>query len=103
MIDLPDDLFRKANAVAALRGISLKDLISSCVESGLAPTVEVGTKGRIAVLPEFIARTGKPIASPSSEEIERILLIEDSDAKSIFLKSMQLPGFDVLHLRPELI
>ena len=35
-VDLPDLLFRQMKATAALRGISIKDLVSAAVESEIA-------------------------------------------------------------------
>jgi len=77
-IDLPDDLLRRAKAVAALRGLKLKDLIASFIERGLelsAPLAEM--PGHRRPLPAFIQPTGRPIPSLSSAQIEEILLRED--------------------------
>jgi predicted transcriptional regulator len=35
-IDLPDDLFRRAKAIAALRGATLKDLVTDALRAFLA-------------------------------------------------------------------
>ena len=35
-IDLPDPLFRRMKATAALRGISIKDLITTAIESEIS-------------------------------------------------------------------
>lgn len=35
-VDLPDDLFRRVKATAALRGTSLKDFITQAIEDELA-------------------------------------------------------------------
>ncbi len=37
-VDLPDTLFRRAKATAAVRGVSLKDLIITAVERETQPT-----------------------------------------------------------------
>jgi len=39
-IDLPDDLFRRAKATAALQGKSLKELVASVLEKGLPREAE---------------------------------------------------------------
>ena len=80
-VDLPDDLFRRAKATAALRGMKLKDLIASCLEDGLSngslsvtPSARPGRSS-----PPLIAEamTGKPIRALSNEEIAAIELEED--------------------------
>jgi hypothetical protein len=43
-IDLPDDLFRRAKATAALRGVKLKELFTSIIERGLMTAPEVGER-----------------------------------------------------------
>jgi len=79
-IDLPDDMFRRAKAVAALRGLSLKELISSFVETGLGRGDSGQTMGHDRPLPEFIKRSGVPIASLSNAEIEEILIKGDLES-----------------------
>lgn len=37
-VDLPDALFRRAKATAAIRGVSMKDLLISAVERETQPT-----------------------------------------------------------------
>lgn len=76
-IDLPDDLFRRAKAVAALRGMSLKELIGSFVEAGLGLGDSSKTSGHKSPLPEFLPRTGTPVPSLTNAEIEEILMKED--------------------------
>lgn len=77
-IDLPDDLLRRAKASAALRGLKLKDLIASYVERGLeGSNVPREARGRPGPLPEFVPRTGQPIRSLSSAEVEDFLLREE--------------------------
>jgi len=79
-VDLPDELFRRAKATAAIRGIKLKDLIAALVEEGLAgekaiPVVREGGRP----LPDSIIRTtGVTIPAYSNAEIEAILIEEDA-------------------------
>ena len=46
-IDLPDSLFRKTKAVAALRGSSMKDLIVQALEREVTATVPPPKRKRI--------------------------------------------------------
>ena len=82
-IDLPDDLFRRVKATAALSGIKLKDLIARYVDEGLrrsAPPLEGETQASrrrspLPVIPE--ATTGKPIRALSNVELAAFELEED--------------------------
>jgi ribosomal protein L12E/L44/L45/RPP1/RPP2 len=49
-IEMPDDLFRKAKAVAALRGQSMKDLITQLLqrEIGAPPAASAGARKKAA-------------------------------------------------------
>ena len=75
-IDLPEDLLRRAKAVAALRGMKLKDLITALVEQGLGrPTAKVPEEvGRKGPLPKFVLDAGSPITSLTNDQIEELLL-----------------------------
>ena len=46
-IDLPDPLFRKTKAVAALRGTSMKDLIVQAIEREVTATVPPSKRKRV--------------------------------------------------------
>jgi hypothetical protein len=46
-VDLPDPLFRKTKAVAALRGSSMKDLIVHAVEREVAGSVTASKPKRV--------------------------------------------------------
>jgi len=76
-VDLPDDLFRRAKAVAALQGLSMKDLITSYIETGLGLGSRNSSSGRSTPLPELIRRTGTPIPSLTNAEIDELLLKGD--------------------------
>lgn len=45
-IDMPDDLFRKTKAVAALRGSSMKDLIVRALEEEISRATARKTRGK---------------------------------------------------------
>jgi len=63
-VELPDDLFRRAKATAASRGMSLKELLSQAVEERL------GRDGVCAVEPAWKALAGK--LAPLRKETRRI-------------------------------
>ncbi len=56
-IDMPDVLYRRTKAVAALRGSSVKDLIVRAVEREIAQPASAKSKSKRAVFP--IIRTWK--------------------------------------------
>lgn len=81
-IDLPDELFRQAKARAALRGISLKELITFWVERGLQAGDEPATRRRGArPLPAVIPPRGRSMPALTNEEIERVLDADDAGAE----------------------
>lgn len=53
-LDLPDELFRQVKARAAVRGTTIKDLLTRYVESGLrqpdAPSVPARARSRLPVI-----------------------------------------------------
>jgi hypothetical protein len=67
-IDLPDDLFRRAKAEAALRGRKFKDL----VEDGLRLMVDT--------LPADAARPAEAKTKPSAHDLLKDLIFEDADS-----------------------
>ncbi len=62
-VDLPDDLFRRAKAPAALRGDSLKDLVVRAIETeiGGRNPAESGQRARRARLPLIWLRSGRKL------------------------------------------
>ena len=76
-IDLPDDLLRRAKAVAAIRGIKLKDLIASILAKGLSATAHETPMGQNRPLPPSILPAGRKIPSLTNAELEEIFLRED--------------------------
>ena len=59
-IDMPDALFRKTKAVAALRGSSMKDLIIQAIERELAKSTATSKRKRIK-LPLIQSWTGRKV------------------------------------------
>lgn len=79
-IDLPDDLFRRAKATAALRGIKLKDLIGRFIEVGLrdeAVERNLPPRSKRSPIPVIAKATGPPIPALSKAEIAEIEMEED--------------------------
>jgi hypothetical protein len=65
-LDLPDEVFRQVKAKAAAEGITLKELLTRYVESGLRqPLVPAGPRRR-SKLP-VIKRRGRAIANVTPE------------------------------------
>ena len=78
-LDLPDDLMRQAKAVAALRGMKLRELIASFIEQGLGKAPQASPPEKVKrKLPKGVKKsTGKPIRALSNAEIEALILSEE--------------------------
>ena len=77
-VDLPDSLFRRVKAKAALEGVTLKALITHYLELGLQQSVsQPSASDRREPLPTARPRTGNPVPSLTGEEIEDLLLSGD--------------------------
>jgi hypothetical protein len=76
-IDLPDDLFRRAKSEAALRGISLEELVVTFVDRGLNAWDSEEQFGHDRPFPVFFPSTGVPIPSLTNAEIDEILLRDE--------------------------
>jgi hypothetical protein len=78
-IDLPDDLFRRMKAKAALEGLSLKQLITAFVERGLQERDGGRPAPSRRSSPPIItkANTGRPIPALSNADLARIEEEED--------------------------
>lgn len=76
--DLPDPLFRKAKAMAAVKGMKFKDLLQLFVERGVAE-VEAGPPLPIRrTLPSpVVPATGVPIKALTNADLDDILSRED--------------------------
>jgi len=79
-IDLPDGLFRKAKAVASLKGLTLKQFVTRAVERELSSNY-LPLKHRRIRLPLVPSKRPGSIAL-SGEMISRILDQEDLDVPS---------------------
>ncbi len=80
-LDLPDDLFRRMKAKAALQGLTLKELLAQCVLMGLQNQTgeEVSPRQR-SKLP-VIKRRGKGVIPSLTPELQSKLEEEDDLAK----------------------
>ena len=65
-LDVPDPLFRHLKARAALEGTSLRDLVLSLIERGLAAPAGAAT-ATASPPPLPSVRLGAPMALPASE------------------------------------
>ena len=79
-VDLPDELLRRVKARAAMDGVKLKALVAAYIEQGLAGRLpRPGAARERSPIPIARPATGVPLPLLSSEEIERILALEDAD------------------------
>jgi hypothetical protein len=70
-VDIPEDLLRRVKAVAALRGIKLKDLIAGFLEQGLATRQqELETLGQKRPVPVTIPPAGRKIVPFTNAEMD---------------------------------
>ena len=85
-IDLPEDLFREAKTRAVQQGITLKNLITQFIQSGLA-VQEPGSKPVACRMPPPVAIRRIPGKSPrpalSNRELYAILDAEDIHATRV--------------------
>jgi hypothetical protein len=79
-VDLPDDLFRRAKAHAALNGMSLKELIAGSLAKGLrgdGARRETSSRRKRSKLPIARRATGRRIPALSNARLFRLLDEED--------------------------
>ena len=79
-LELPDVLFRKAKAKAAMEGITLKRLLTSYVENGLDNPSPVRQMGRRSKLP-VIKRRGHGVIPNLTSELQSRIQEEEDLAK----------------------
>jgi len=80
-IDLPDPLFRRVKAAAAMEGTSLKELITRFVEQGLLQGRAEPRRKQPprSTPPEIRPRTGSPIPALTNADIEGLLEAEEAE------------------------
>jgi hypothetical protein len=64
-IDFPDPLFRHLKARAALEGASMRDLVLTLIERGMAAAASTGAAAGAAALPSV--RLGAPMALQAAD------------------------------------
>jgi len=80
-LDLPDELFRRVKARAAMNGATLKELLTRYVESGLKqPDSASNFAGKRSPLP-IIRRRNKRIIASVTPELQAKLELGDDLAK----------------------
>lgn len=79
-IELPDELFRMAKSTAALRGLSLKELVKRLIEQGLTRDVDPPKLSglRRDPPPLFFPPTGRTLPMLTNAELQEILDVEDA-------------------------
>ena len=75
-IDVTDDLYRALKTRAALKGLTLREMIQGFIQQGLRSQLTPAT--RPADLPVAIEPTGVPIRALSRQEIREIDEMEDA-------------------------
>ncbi len=83
-LDLPDPLFRELKALAARRGVAMKDLIARYIEAGLygslsAASGSAATPGGHSPIPIARRATGRMIPAMSNARMQRLL--DEDDAR----------------------
>ena len=80
-IDLPDDLLRQAKSHAALKGITLKDLVTACLRQGLQTGLTIPTpdQRQRSPFPTVQRSPRQPIVALSNRELHKILEDEEVD------------------------
>jgi hypothetical protein len=68
---LPDDLYRRLKSRAALRGMKVRELMTSYIERGLLEIPERGAPGR-SDPPVIVPPSGVPIPALSRDELALI-------------------------------
>lgn len=76
-LDIPDELFRAAKATAALRGTTLRQLVTDTLRQSLKPE----TKGKGAAQPPWMKEFG--VLSSLSAETRRIQALIDEEFERI--------------------
>lgn len=74
-IDLPDPLFKEAKSAAALRGVSLRDIVEEALHRLLQPHAQGGTVAAREGLEVkngllVIKRRGKRVINPTPEQLD---------------------------------
>jgi hypothetical protein len=80
-LDLPDDLFRRVKAKAALEGATLKETLARYIESGLRQPAELGHPPAARSKLPVIRRRGRTIVANLTSELQARLEAAEDLAK----------------------
>ena len=80
-LDLPDDLFRRVKAKAALEGASLKETLARYIESGLRQPAELGHPPAARSKLPVIRRRGRTVVANLTSELQARLEAAEDLAK----------------------
>jgi hypothetical protein len=69
-LDLPDDLFRRVKAKAALEGATLKETLARYIESGLLQPAELGHPPAARSKLPLIRRRGRTVVANLTSELQ---------------------------------
>jgi hypothetical protein len=78
-VDLPDDLFRRVKARAALKGVSLKEFFADLIEKAMSEGFEEKGYGQKRPFPVAIPPAGRKIKSFTNAELDEIFLREEME------------------------
>jgi hypothetical protein len=70
-IDLPDELFRRAKAAAAVQGIKLREFVTTALERALQQGSNSGSRKRVKL--PLIKGNGSSRVNPSREQLDASL------------------------------
>lgn len=76
-IDLPDELYRTLKARAAVRGVTLRELIQGLIEQALSTAAPAVDPRQRQDPPVIIPSTGRPLPDLSPEALHRLEEEED--------------------------
>lgn len=76
-VDVPDDLMRQAKALAAMRGVKLKDLITDFISQGLRSGALRSPANHRSKLPALIPSAERKMMSVTNEDVEKLIFEED--------------------------
>lgn len=71
-LEIPDDLFRRTKAMAAIRGESLKDFITGALRDRLEKTTAASPRGWQSVFGQARREEVESVDAVVAEELERI-------------------------------
>ncbi len=71
-LEIPDELFRRTKATAAMRGESLKDFVTGALQAHLGQAVETSPRGWQSVFGQARREEVESVDAIVADELERI-------------------------------